>query len=62
VREIGSMGFAEMNIAAMLVGFVLYMIIGDPEGRTRRVIWVGKWISFMEKWLRRRVFSILNRS
>jgi len=56
------MGFAEMNIAAMLVGFVLYMIIGDPEGRTRRVIWVGKWISFMEKWLRRRVFSILNRS
>ncbi|MBQ4090605.1 MAG: cobalamin biosynthesis protein CobD [Clostridia bacterium] len=43
-----------MNIAAMLVGFVLDLIIGDPEGWTHPVIWVGKWISFMEKWLRKR--------
>jgi len=54
VREVDIMGFVEMNIAAMLVGFVLDLIIGDPEGWTHPVIWVGKWISFMEKWLRKR--------
>ena len=43
-----------MNIAAMLVGFVLDLIIGDPEGWTHPVIWIGKWISFMEKRLRRK--------
>ena len=48
------MGFIEMNIAAMLVGFVLDLIIGDPEGWTHPVIWIGKWISFMEKKLRKR--------
>ena len=48
------MSFVEMNIAAMLVGFVLDLIIGDPEGWTHPVIWIGKWISFMEKRLRKR--------
>jgi adenosylcobinamide-phosphate synthase len=48
------MGFVEMNIAAMLAGFVLDLIIGDPEGWTHPVIWIGKWISFMEKKLRKR--------
>ena len=48
------MSFFEMNIAAMLVGFVLDLIIGDPEGWTHPVIWIGKWISFMEKRLRRK--------
>jgi len=48
------MSFVEMNIAAMLVGFVLDLIIGDPEGWTHPVIWIGKWISFMEKKLRKR--------
>ena len=48
------MSFVEMNIAAMLVGFVLDLIIGDPEGWTHPVIWIGKWISFMEKRLRRK--------
>ena len=43
-----------MNIAAMLVGFVLDLIIGDPERWTHPVIWIGKWISFMEKRLRKR--------
>ena len=43
-----------MNIAAMLVGFVLDLIIGDPEGWTHPVIWIGKWISFAEKKLRKR--------
>jgi len=48
------MGFAEMNIAALLVGFVLDLIVGDPEGWTHPVIWIGKWISFAEKKLRKR--------
>ena len=48
------MSFFEMNIAAMLVGFVLDLIIGDPEGWTHPVIWIGKWISFVEKRLRKR--------
>ena len=43
-----------MNIAAMLVGFVLDLIVGDPEGWTHPVIWIGKWISFVEKRLRKR--------
>ena len=38
----------------MLVGFILDMIIGDPEGWTHPVIWIGKYISFVEKKLRRR--------
>ncbi len=48
------MWFFEMNIAALLVGFVLDLIIGDPEGWTHPVIWIGKWISFTEKKLRAR--------
>lgn len=47
------MNFFEMNIAALLVGFVLDLIIGDPEGWTHPVIWIGRWISFMEKKLRK---------
>ena len=58
IREIEAglilMSFFEMNIAAMLVGFVLDLIIGDPEGWTHPVIWIGKWISFAEKKLRKR--------
>ena len=38
----------------MLVGFILDMIIGDPDGWTHPVIWIGKYISFAEKKLRRR--------
>ena len=48
------MDFMIMNIAAMLVGFVLDLIIGDPDGWTHPVIWIGKWISFAEKKLRKR--------
>jgi len=48
------MSFFEMNIAAILAGFLLDLIIGDPEGWTHPVIWIGKWISFMEKRLRRK--------
>ena len=48
------MGFFEMNTAALLVGFVLDLMIGDPEGWTHPVIWIGRWISYMEKRLRKR--------
>ena len=46
--------FWKMNIAALLVGFVMDLIIGDPEGWTHPVIWIGKWISFAEKKLRKK--------
>ena len=45
--------FFKWNIAAMLVGFILDLIIGDPDGWTHPVIWIGKYISFMEKKLRK---------
>ncbi len=48
------MMFFKWNIAAMLVGFILDLIIGDPDGWTHPVIWIGKYISFVEKKLRRR--------
>ena len=38
----------------MLVGFILDLIIGDPDGWTHPVIWIGKYISFVEKKLRSR--------
>ena len=38
----------------MLVGFILDLIIGDPDGWTHPVIWIGKYISFAEKKLRKR--------
>lgn len=48
------MTFFQWNIAAMLVGFVLDLLIGDPEGWPHPVIWIGRWIAFMEGRLRRR--------
>lgn len=48
------MAFIKWNIAAMLIGFVLDLIIGDPDGWTHPVIWIGKYISFMEKKFRAR--------
>lgn len=48
------MSFFEMNVAALLVGFLLDLLIGDPEGWPHPVIWMGKWISWAEKRLRAR--------
>ena len=48
------MTFLKWNIAAMLVGFLLDLLIGDPEGWPHPVIWIGKYISFVEGRLRRR--------
>lgn len=48
------MSMLSIHAAALLIGFVLDLIVGDPEGWTHPVIWIGKWISTMEKQLRSR--------
>lgn len=40
---------------AVLGGFVLDCLLGDPEKMPHPVIWMGKVISRLEKWLRRRL-------
>lgn len=42
------------NLSAMLVGFLLDLLAGDPAGWPHPVIWLGKYISWMEKKLRAR--------
>jgi adenosylcobinamide-phosphate synthase len=42
------------NILALLIGFALDLLIGDPEGWPHPVIWIGRFISFLEKKLRAR--------
>ena len=49
-----NLNFWQFNIAAMLVGFALDLLIGDPEGWPHPVIWIGKYISRAEAYLRRR--------
>lgn len=48
------MNFLQWNIAVMLAGFLLDLLLGDPEGWPHPVIWIGKYIAFMEKKLRAR--------
>ncbi len=48
------MDYFRMNALALLIGFALDLLIGDPEGWPHPVIWMGKYISFMEKKLRAR--------
>ena len=48
------MEFFKWNIAAMLAGFLADLIVGDPEGWPHPVIWIGRYISFAEKKLRKR--------
>lgn len=48
------MTFWKLNIVAMLIGFLLDLLIGDPEGWPHPVIWIGKYISFLERRLRAR--------
>lgn len=42
------------NLSAMLVGFLLDLLAGDPAGWPHPVVWLGKYISWMEKKLRAR--------
>lgn len=48
------MDFFILNIGAMLAGLALDFLLGDPEGWPHPVIWMGKYISWMEKKLRAR--------
>ena len=54
VWRMANFNFWQLNIAAMLVGFLLDLLIGDPEGWPHPVIWIGKYISRTEARLRRR--------
>ena len=48
------MNFFKFNAIAMLAGFVLDLLIGDPEGWPHPVIWIGKYISLTDRKIRDR--------
>lgn len=48
------MKYFEFNAIALAIGFVLDLVIGDPEGWPHPVIWIGKYISATEKRMRAR--------
>lgn len=52
IQWLSEISFWERNIVAMLVGLLLDLLIGDPEGWPHPVIWIGRYISWMEKKLR----------
>ena len=41
------------SLLALLIGFVIDLILGDPHGWPHPVIWIGKLISFLEKRFRK---------
>ena len=41
------------SLLALLIGFVIDLILGDPRGWPHPVIWIGKLISFLEKRFRK---------
>lgn len=43
-----------MILTAVLCGFLLDCLLGDPEKVPHPVVWMGKAIALLEKWLRRR--------
>ena len=48
------MNYWQLNTCALLIGFLLDLLLGDPEGWPHPVIWMGRFISRMEKKLRAR--------
>ena len=48
------MNFFRYNAIAMLAGFILDLLIGDPEGWPHPVIWIGKYISMTDRKIRAR--------
>ena len=42
-----------MKLTALILGFFLDCLLGDPHGLPHPVVFIGKLISFLEKWLRR---------
>lgn len=41
----------KLQLIALILGFVLDLIIGDPHGWPHMVIFMGRVVSFLEKWL-----------
>ena len=52
------MKYFEMNALALLIGFFMDIMIGDPEGWPHPVIWIGKFISRFERLLRARCSNL----
>lgn len=52
--------FFKWNITALLIGFILDLLIGDPEKWQHPVIWIGRYIAFAEKKLRARGGNLRN--
>lgn len=48
------MSFMKLNFWSMLIGCALDLLLGDPEGWPHPVIWIGRWIRFAEKHIRKR--------
>ncbi len=48
------MNILKMNAAALLAGFLLDLLIGDPQGWPHPVIWIGKYISLADRCIRAR--------
>jgi adenosylcobinamide-phosphate synthase len=46
--------FFRYNAITMLAGFLLDLLIGDPEGWPHPVIWIGKYISLADRKIRER--------
>ena len=42
-----------LSVCALILGFLIDLILGDPQGWPHPVIWIGKLISALEKALRR---------
>ena len=42
-----------MKLTALILGFFLDCLLGDPHGLPHPVVFIGRLISFLEKWLRR---------
>lgn len=49
-----TLSFWQVNAAALLVGLALDLILGDPEGWPHPVVWIGRFISWLEARLRAR--------
>lgn len=53
-KRMDALNFWQLNAAALLVGYVLDLILGDPEGWPHPVVWIGRFISWLEGKLRAR--------
>ena len=42
-------GIFRYHILSLLIGSVLDLIIGDPHGIPHPIVWIGKWIGFLDR-------------